>query len=78
MAIDTIDRIVDARGLHCPLPILKTRKVLGVMHSGETLKVIATDPGSVQDITTFCAQTGDALLETRVLGTEHVFIIRKL
>lgn len=75
--MDTIDQILDARGLNCPLPILRTRKALNAMSTGETLQVIATDPGSVKDISAFCQQTGNDLVSTRADGGDHIFVIRK-
>lgn len=68
---------LDARGLNCPLPILRTRKALSNLEDGETLKVISTDPGSVKDISSFCIQTGDELIESNSSEQEFVFIIRK-
>ena len=58
-----IHKELDARGLICPLPILKAKKALSDMHSGEILKVLATDPGSVRDFQAFARQTGNDLLE---------------
>jgi tRNA 2-thiouridine synthesizing protein A len=71
------DSTLDARGLNCPLPILRTRKALKALESGETLTVISTDPGSVKDIGSFCAQTGDELIENFSEAQEFTFIIRK-
>jgi len=73
----TTDQTLDARGLSCPLPILKTRKALNAMTAGEILHVIATDPGSVKDISAFCQQTGNELVSLREQGNEHIFVIRK-
>ena len=56
------DKDLDARGLNCPLPILRTKKALGELQSGQVLRVIATDPGSVKDFAAFCKQTGNELL----------------
>ncbi len=56
------DKEIDTRGLNCPLPILRTKKALGDVQSGQVLKVVATDPGSVKDFETFSKQTGHALL----------------
>ncbi|HNQ49126.1 MAG TPA: sulfurtransferase TusA family protein [Hydrogenophilus thermoluteolus] len=56
------DRELDARGLNCPLPILKTKKTLAEMQSGEVLRVLTTDPGSVLDFTAFATQSGNELL----------------
>ena len=58
-----IHKEIDARGLTCPLPILRAKKALSDMHSGEVLKVLATDPGSVRDFQAFARQTGNDLLE---------------
>lgn len=68
---------VDARNLGCPLPILKTKKMLNRMSEGEIVAVTATDPGSVKDFESFCEQTGDALLSTNSLNGEFVFSIQK-
>ena len=69
---------LDARGLNCPLPILRTRKALMGMESGETLTIISSDPGSVKDMSSFCAQTGDELIENSSNEQDFIFIIRKL
>ncbi|HVO88241.1 MAG TPA: sulfurtransferase TusA family protein [Casimicrobiaceae bacterium] len=58
-----IDREIDARGLNCPLPVLRTKKALNDMSSGEVLRIIATDPGSVRDFEQFARQTGNTLFE---------------
>ncbi|MBG7601859.1 MAG: sulfurtransferase TusA family protein [Gammaproteobacteria bacterium] len=68
---------LDARGLNCPLPILRTRKALTTMASGETLLVQSTDPGSVKDIESFCSQTGNELLSASNGDGEFKFVIRK-
>lgn len=68
---------LDARGLNCPLPILRTKKTLNEMASGEVLKVIATDPGSVKDFAAFAKQTGNELLSSSEGGGEFTFYIRK-
>lgn len=57
------DKEVDARGLNCPLPILRAKKALAEVQSGQTVKVLATDPGSVKDFQAFARQTGNDLLE---------------
>ena len=57
------DREVDARGLNCPLPILRTKKALNDMHSGQVIRILATDPASVRDFEAFARQTGNELLE---------------
>ena len=68
---------LDARGLNCPLPILRTRKALAQLASGETLQLVSTDPGSVKDIDSFCNQTGNVLVENNSCDGEFTFIIRK-
>lgn len=71
------DHTLDARGLACPLPVLKTRKALNALSAGQTLQVIATDPGFVRDIGSFCQQTGNELVLAREEDNAHVFVIRK-
>lgn len=68
---------LDARGLNCPLPILKTKKAMNAMQSGELLEVISTDPGSVKDLDAFCSQTGNEMLSSEEAGGEFKFQIRK-
>lgn len=68
---------LDARGLNCPLPILRCKKGLAEINGGEVLKVLATDPGSVKDFQAFCKQTGHELLASEKLEEEFVFHIRK-
>jgi tRNA 2-thiouridine synthesizing protein A len=71
------DRELDARGLNCPLPILRTKKMLNDMSSGQMLKILATDPGSVRDFEAFARQTGNTLLSSVQTGTEFHFLLRK-
>ncbi len=71
------DSAVDARGLNCPLPILKAKKALADMASGDVLKVIATDPGSVRDFQAFARQTGNELLEQSSASDEFVHYLRR-
>jgi len=71
------NQTLDARGLNCPLPILRTKKNLNALHSGDTLKVVATDPGSLKDMAAFCTQTGHALLSSQQSGDTYEFVIRK-
>lgn len=71
------DMELDARGLNCPLPILRTRKSIQSLSSGQVLKIIATDPGSVKDLEVFCKQTGHQLLDSRQSNGEYHFSIRK-
>ncbi len=72
-----IDRELDARGLNCPLPILRTKKSLNDMVSGQVLKVTATDPGSVRDFQAFSKQTGNPLLSSTEDKGEFLFLMRK-
>jgi tRNA 2-thiouridine synthesizing protein A len=71
------DKELDARGLNCPLPILRTKKALTDMASGEVLKVMATDPGSVKDFQAFSRQTGNTLLSSETGNSEFVFFMKK-
>ncbi|MGV6815945.1 MAG: sulfurtransferase TusA family protein [Thiotrichales bacterium] len=68
---------LDTRGMNCPLPILKTKKALNTMLSGDTLEIQATDPGSVKDIRSFCEQTGNELMSSNDEGGVFSFLIRK-
>jgi tRNA 2-thiouridine synthesizing protein A len=70
-------REVDTRGLNCPLPILKAKKALADMSSGEVLKVVATDPGSMRDFQAFARQTGNELVEQGAEGDQFVHYLRR-
>jgi tRNA 2-thiouridine synthesizing protein A len=70
------DKELDARGLNCPLPILRTKKSLTDMLSGQVLKVLATDPGSAKDFQAFAKQTGHELLSAAQNSTEFTFFLR--
>ena len=72
-----IDKEIDTRGLNCPLPILKAKKALAEMASGQTLKVVATDAGSVRDFQAFAKQTGNELLEQETVGNEYIHVLRR-
>jgi len=72
-----IDSEIDARGLNCPLPILRTRKAMAGLQPGGVLKVLATDPGSVKDMEAFCRQTGNQLLQSGEDDKAFLFLIRK-
>ncbi|HTS21557.1 MAG TPA: sulfurtransferase TusA family protein [Casimicrobiaceae bacterium] len=72
-----IDREVDARGLNCPLPILRTKKALNDMRSGQVLRVLATDPGSVRDFEAFSRQTGNRLLEHSERDGVFAFLVER-
>lgn len=71
------DKEVDARGLNCPLPILKAKKALAELASGQVLKVSATDPGSRRDFEAFSRQTGNALVHQEAHGREWTFWLRR-
>ena len=70
-----IQKELDTRGLNCPLPILKAKKALADMASGQVLKVLATDPGSVRDFQAFAKQTGNELVEQATLGSDFVHVL---
>ena len=71
------ETLLDARGLNCPLPILKTRKALKDLAPGGALRVLATDPGSIEDFPAFCRTTGNELVETSQDGATYSFVIRR-
>lgn len=68
---------LDARGLNCPLPIIKTKKALNELTTGQVLKVLSTDAGSVKDMQAFATQTGNELLGSEAQGSEYVFFLKK-
>ncbi len=68
---------IDARGLNCPLPILKAKKALADMESGQLLRVVATDTGSVRDFQAFAKQTGNELIEQQQAGAEYIHVLRR-
>lgn len=72
-----VDQEVDTRGLNCPLPILKAKKALASMQSGQLLKVVATDTGSMRDFQAFAKQTGNELVEQQAVGDEFIHILRR-
>ena len=72
-----VNQELDARGLNCPLPILRAKKAIMGMEAGQVLKVLATDPGAVKDFEAFCKQTGNELLESGTAGDGFEFLIRK-
>lgn len=71
------DKELDARGLNCPLPILRSKKALAEIGSGQVLKIISTDPGSVKDFQAFAKQTGNELLSSTEAGGEYTFFMKK-
>jgi TusA-related sulfurtransferase len=72
-----IHKEVDTRGLNCPLPILKAKKALADMASGQLLKVVATDSGSLRDFQAFAKQTGNELVEQQTVGEEYIHVLRR-
>ncbi len=68
---------LDARGLNCPLPILRAKKSLSDMQPGQVLKIIATDPGATKDFEAFARQTGNTLLSSAELNKEFIFFMQK-
>ncbi len=72
-----IDKELDARGLNCPLPILRAKKSLTDMQSGQVLRIVATDPGSVKDFQAFAKQTGNELLSHSETNKEFTFLMKK-
>jgi len=72
-----IDRELDTRGLNCPLPILKAKKALAEMTSGQVLRVVSTDPGSRRDFAAFCKQTGNELLAQSNEGTDFIHVLKR-
>jgi tRNA 2-thiouridine synthesizing protein A len=72
------DLELDARGLNCPLPILRAKKALNNMNSGQILHVVATDAGSIKDFEAFARQTGNELIEANEVDGEFMFLVKKL
>ena len=72
-----VNREIDTRGLNCPLPILKAKKALSEMVSGELLRVLSTDAGSVRDFQAFARQTGNDLVEQQTAGPEYTHVLRR-
>lgn len=71
------DRELDARGLNCPLPVLRAKKALNEMQSGQVLKIVATDPGSVKDFQAFSKQTGNELLSHATIQKDFIFYLKR-
>jgi len=71
------DQVLDAKGMNCPLPILKTKKALQTMQPGGLLEVLATDPGSVADFESFCRQTGNQLVSSTKEGDVFKFVLKR-
>jgi tRNA 2-thiouridine synthesizing protein A len=75
--MSNFDQELDARGLNCPLPILRAKKTLNAMTGGQILKIMATDPGSVKDFEAFAKQTGNELLDSSAVEGEFHFTLKK-
>jgi tRNA 2-thiouridine synthesizing protein A len=73
----TVAQTLDAKGLNCPLPILKAKKAISGLGTGEILQVLSTDPGSVADFASFCRQTGNELMASNAAGGVFEYLIRK-
>ena len=71
------DKEIDTKGLNCPLPILRAKKALAEMSTGQLLKVVATDPGSMRDFVAFAKQTGNELVEQEAVGDEFIPVLRR-
>mgnify|MGYP003417080830 FL=1 len=71
------DQTLDAKGLNCPLPILKAKKALTALPPGATLEILATDPGAVKDFAAFCRTTGHELVEQSVDGNVYRFVLKR-
>ena len=72
-----IHKEIDTRGLNCPLPILRAKKALTELRSGQLLKVVATDPGSTRDFQAFARQTGNELVDQQTVGAEFIHVLRR-
>jgi tRNA 2-thiouridine synthesizing protein A len=72
-----VDREIDTRGLNCPLPILRAKKALADLASGQVLKIVSTDPGSMRDFKAFCKQTGNELLLQQTIEKDFVHFLKR-
>jgi tRNA 2-thiouridine synthesizing protein A len=72
-----VSKELDTRGLNCPLPILKAKKALADMQSGQMLRVVATDAGSVRDFQAFARQTGNELIDQQASGSDFIHVMRR-
>ncbi len=75
--MQNVDRELDVKGLSCPLPILRTKKALAEMSSGQVIRILATDPGSVKDFEAFSRQTGNALLSSTASAEAFEFLLKR-
>jgi tRNA 2-thiouridine synthesizing protein A len=71
------DKVLDCKGLTCPLPVLKTKKAIGELKSGQVLEMIATDPGSKNDMEAWANRTGNPIIGSKEEGGTYVFFIKK-
>ena len=72
-----IEKELDTRGLNCPLPILKAKKALSDMLTGQLLRVVSTDAGSTRDFQAFARQTGNELIDQQVEGTDYIHVLKR-
>ena len=72
-----IDKELDTRGLNCPLPILKAKKALAEMTTGQLLKVVSSDAGSTRDFQAFAKQTGNELVEQQTAGKDFIHVLKR-
>lgn len=72
------DQVLDAKGLNCPLPILRAKKALKDVPMGGSLQILATDPGAVKDFEAFCRTTGNELVESKADGKTFSFVIKRM
>ena len=72
-----VDKEINTKGLNCPLPILRAKKALAEMSTGQLLKVVATDPGSMRDFGAFAKQTGNELVSQEAIGDEFIHVLRR-
>jgi len=77
MGVVEIDQLVDARGLSCPMPIVKTAQAVKALTSGSVVELLATDPGSIKDVAAWCKSTGNELVEQTSDGAVYRFVIRR-
>jgi tRNA 2-thiouridine synthesizing protein A len=77
MSTITETKVLDCQGMNCPLPILKTKKEIDKMESGEILKMVSTDPGSTNDVMAWAKKTGNVLLDNSQDGNVYTFFIQK-
>jgi tRNA 2-thiouridine synthesizing protein A len=77
MGVVEVDQLIDARGLSCPMPIVKTAQAVKVLASGSVVELLATDPGSIKDVAAWCRSTGNELVEQSSDGAVYRFIIRR-